>query len=153
MGKENWIWMPHAGHLCVGHDCRFHLATYVNGYIVSTVGEYWPDIEIRRSMAETEMRFHPEKKIDLTLRGDYFDHEYMKVFGFVDIGLNRTYETMVFKAKKRDDEYQCCMWKVTGDCLDMEGYGNPSDAYEGHMELCEKWEEEGKSWKYEPESE
>ena len=40
MKKENWIWMPHAGHLIVGSYCQFKLNTYVGGYIVSTVGEY-----------------------------------------------------------------------------------------------------------------
>lgn len=34
--------MPHAGHFIGGNECRFHLNTYVNGYIVSTVGEYRP---------------------------------------------------------------------------------------------------------------
>ena len=27
--KDKWIWMPHAGHLIVGNDCRFHLNTKV----------------------------------------------------------------------------------------------------------------------------
>ena len=40
MSADKWIWMGHAGHFILGHKCRFHLSTYVNGYIVSTVGEY-----------------------------------------------------------------------------------------------------------------
>jgi len=32
--------MPHAGHFCGASLCRFRLNTYVNGYIISTVGEY-----------------------------------------------------------------------------------------------------------------
>lgn len=32
--------MPHAGHFIGGNSCSFHLNTHVNGYIVSTVGEY-----------------------------------------------------------------------------------------------------------------
>jgi hypothetical protein len=39
MNKQDWVWMPHAGHFMCGHECRFHLATYVGGVIVSTVGE------------------------------------------------------------------------------------------------------------------
>jgi hypothetical protein len=39
---SNWEWFGNAGHLCVGHLCRFHLTTAVNGYLVSTVGEYFP---------------------------------------------------------------------------------------------------------------
>lgn len=43
MDKENWIWMPHSGHFIGGSNCRFHLATYLpNGYLVSTVGDYFP---------------------------------------------------------------------------------------------------------------
>jgi hypothetical protein len=34
------IWMPHAAHFICGDRCSFKLATYSNGYIVSTVGEY-----------------------------------------------------------------------------------------------------------------
>lgn len=41
MSKDKWIWMPHAGHFICGHKCRFKLNTYVNGYIVSTVGELY----------------------------------------------------------------------------------------------------------------
>jgi hypothetical protein len=26
MTKDQWVWMPHAAHLCVGNECRFHLA-------------------------------------------------------------------------------------------------------------------------------
>lgn len=39
MVEKDWIWMGHQAHLCV--NCRFHLATFVNGYIVSTVGDYY----------------------------------------------------------------------------------------------------------------
>ena len=42
ISKDKWVWMPHAGHLCVGYLCRFKLNTYVGKYIVSTVGEYFP---------------------------------------------------------------------------------------------------------------
>jgi hypothetical protein len=38
----DWIWMPHAAHFVGASSCEFRLATYVNGYIVSTVGEYIP---------------------------------------------------------------------------------------------------------------
>jgi len=51
--KGKWIWMPHAGHLIVSSDCRFHLNTYVGGYIVSTVGEYFPDEGVREIFAES----------------------------------------------------------------------------------------------------
>lgn len=37
------IWYGNAGHLCVSRKCEFHLCTEVNGYVVSTVGEYYPN--------------------------------------------------------------------------------------------------------------
>ena len=38
MGNE-WTWYGHAGHLCVGHHCRFHLCTKIGEYLISTVGD------------------------------------------------------------------------------------------------------------------
>lgn len=35
-------WFGQAGHFCASDSCRFHLHTHVNGYCVSTVGDYWP---------------------------------------------------------------------------------------------------------------
>lgn len=39
---NEWIWMGHAGHFCASDACAFKLNTYVNGHIISTVGEYIP---------------------------------------------------------------------------------------------------------------
>jgi len=46
MNAEKWIWMPHAAHYICGHKCRFHLATYVGEYIVSTVGERMKELDL-----------------------------------------------------------------------------------------------------------
>lgn len=43
--KGKIIWMPHAGHFIRGERCQFRLNTYVNGYIVSTVGEFVSSIK------------------------------------------------------------------------------------------------------------
>lgn len=70
--KDQWVWMPHPAHFILGHRCWFRLATYVGGYIVSTVGELdWPPSESWRS-------------------------------GFDTIGSGRLYETMVFRAESSD---------------------------------------------------
>lgn len=45
MKRADWIWMPHAAQWCIGDHCRFHLATWVGNYIVSTVGEWLSDSE------------------------------------------------------------------------------------------------------------
>lgn len=87
MKKENWIWMPHAGHFCGSIDCRFRMNTYVGSYIVSTVGEYFPG---------SNRTGKPE-----------------------EIGMNRLYETMVFKARKSTNK--CCPYEMaSGSELDME---------------------------------
>ena len=39
---SKWKWFGHAGHLCVGYMCRFHLTTQVGKYLISTVGDYYP---------------------------------------------------------------------------------------------------------------
>ena len=107
IGKEDWLWMPHPGHFICAYDCRFRLNTYVNGFIVSTVGE-------------------------LVLNGK-----------IEEIGSGRLYETMVFKAKK--STHICCPYEAvfSGDNeIDFDGYNTPEEAYEGHLNMCEKWHKE-----------
>lgn len=38
-----WKWYGYAGHFICGSKCAFHLATRVNGFLISTVGDYRPD--------------------------------------------------------------------------------------------------------------
>lgn len=135
MKKSNWIWMPHAGHLIVGHKCRFKLNTYVGDYVVSTVGEWVPE-EISRNM---EVELKKDKPLG---KGDENEYEYLRRYGFKEIGAYRTYETMVFKAKKSD--YKCCPYEIiVTEEVDMEGYNSAEDAYEGHLKLCKKWSMKG----------
>lgn len=132
MNKNKWIWMPHAGHFILGSECRFRLNTYVGKYIVSTVGEYLPDSAVREIYNET-------RNLKLKGKGDARRVDFMKKNGYEEIGLDRTYETMVFKARKSDDK--CCPYRiiVEGGELDFAGYNKPEDAYKGHMRLCNKW--------------
>ena len=48
-----WEWFGNAGHLCVSDQCRFHLATKVGDYLVSTVGEYYPSHKNENDGPET----------------------------------------------------------------------------------------------------
>ena len=139
MSRNNWVWMPHAGHFICGSKCQFHLNTYVNGYIVSTVGELWPERASREIHAEI---YDPEwYRENNKLRGDYFDNAYMKRFGFENIGCDRKYETMVFKAKR--SEYGCCPYIIaSGGELAFRGYNKPEDAYEGHRDMCVRYDKE-----------
>jgi len=136
MKKENWVWQPHPGHLIVGDDCRFHLNTYVGGYIVSTVGEWWPDRQVREIHAKI---FDPKWfKKNKNLKGDSFNYAYFKKFGFMEVGSNRTYETMVFKAEKSKEA--CCPWTASNwSEVDFDGYETAGKAFRGHLEMCKKY--------------
>jgi len=136
MKKENWIWMPHAGHLIVSQHCQFHLNTYVGKYVVSTVGEYWPE----RVSREIHAKVYNPKWLEGNKHrlGDDFDNAYMKKFGFEEIGAGKKYETMVFKARK--EKNKCCPYTAKDWTeIDVEGYNKNEDAYKGHMKLCKKW--------------
>lgn len=110
MSPSEWIWMPHAAHLIVAASCQFRLATYVNGVIVSTMGEY-------RQLYTQEGRWQ-------------------------EIGHNRLYETMVFKAIPTNrDECDACPYRCDFEAgeVDFDGYNTAGAAYAGHLALCQKW--------------
>lgn len=133
MKKERWVWMPHAGHFILGHMCRFCLSTYVGKYIVSTVGEYVPDSAVRR----INVQARGDKEPPIVDPGEF---EYLKRYGFDEIGCGRTYETMVFKAKKAPKKVKCCPYiMISGTEQDFKGYNTAADAYEGHLRMCRKW--------------
>jgi hypothetical protein len=133
MNKADWVWMPHAGHLIVGHNCRFHLATYVGGYIVSTVGEYLPDAPVREIIAES-------RGITLEGKGDTRRADYMAKIGYEQIGAGRLYETMVFRAVPAFPGEDCCPWRQRDGCeLDFAGYNDAAAAFRGHLAMCEEW--------------
>lgn len=139
MTKDKWVWMPHAGHFICGHMCRFRMNTYVGKYIVSTVGEMDNDLRVKEIHAEIRDKEWFEK--NKHLKGDYFNSAYFKRFGWEEIGCDRAYETMVFKAKKSD--HKCCPYEiVVDDEVDFKGYKNAEEAFAGHYELCEKWSKE-----------
>ena len=131
MTKDKWIWLPHSAHFICAFDCRFHLATYVGKYIVSTIGELFPDSPVREIIATS-------KNIELVGKGDSRVADYMSKIGYSELGYERKYETMVFKAEKSKEP--CCKYQIkNGDNLDFLGYNLPNKAYEGHMKLCDKW--------------
>ena len=135
MKQGKWIWMPHPGHFILGDKCRFHLNTYVGKYIVSTVGELWNERGVREILASVDdPKWLAENKHFL---GDNFDAVYFKKFGYEEIGYQRKYETMVFKAKK--SSYKCCPYRMISGELDFAGYNSDGDAYNGHLTLCKKW--------------
>jgi hypothetical protein len=136
--RDKWVWMPHPAHFIYSSYCRFVMATKVGKYIVSTVGEYWPDRKIREIHAEIcDLKWFKENKHRL---GDDFDHAYMKKFGCEDIGADRKYETIVFKAKKSEKDISCCPYRIiVNKDLDFMSYNKAEEAFKGHYKLCNKF--------------
>ena len=137
--RNDWQWFGNAGHLIVSEWCRFHLTTKVGDYLVSTVGEYWPE----RPSREIHARVHDLAWLveNQHLKCDDFDAAYMKRFGYRTVGLDRKYETMVFRAGKpcAAPECGCGLPNIDGQELDFGSYNDAASATRGHMELCEKW--------------
>lgn len=135
MRRSKWVWMPHPGHFICASECQFVLNTYVGGFIVSTVGEYIP--------SEISMKIKMESRgVATDKKGDALLAQYLDLFGYEDIGCNRKYETMVFKAKKISNR-DCCMYRASdfGE-VDFDGYMDAVEATKGHYEMCQKWSSE-----------
>jgi hypothetical protein len=132
--KAEWRWFGNAGHFICAEWCRFHLCTQVGEYLVSTVGEYVPDEGVREIIAQS-------RGIVLKGRGDERRTDYMRKIGFEEIGCDRLYETMVFRAGKPCSSAACgCgLPAIDGSELDSLSYNTAKAATAGHVELCEKW--------------
>lgn len=132
-------WFGNAGHFICAQWCRFHLTTQVGKYLVSTVGEYWPE----RSSREIHARVYDPGWLmaNAHRKGDEFDFYYMQRFGFQEIGCGRKYETMVFKAGKpcAAKGCGCGLPSIDGSELDVGTYNDAKAATEGHMKLVAKW--------------
>ncbi len=117
-------WMPHAGHFICGHMCQFRMSTHVNGYIVSTVGEYAPSHVFDRSLGAT-----PAEQMRTRRDSDPFE----------PIGYERMYETMVFPAKPSG--HACCPFEDSsgGENVDFASYKTAAEAFAGHMVMLDKW--------------
>jgi hypothetical protein len=137
--RAGWEWYGGAGHFICARWCRFHLCTKVGPWLVSTVGEYWPDRPVR----EIHAKVHDPAWLaaNARLRGNEFDAAYMLRFGYVEIGFDRKYETMVFRADAPcvSASCGCGMPAIDGNDLDSSSYNVAGDATIGHLALCEKW--------------
>ena len=115
-------WFGSVGHFCCGQWCRFHLTTLVNGFLISTIGEY---VHPRHSNGS-------EAKEAAWLKDNWPGEE---------IGYGRKYETMVFKAGE-PCSCGCGLPKIDGSDIDAQGYNTAKEATEGHMSLVEKYKTE-----------
>ena len=116
---SSWEWYGSAAHFCCGRWCRFHMATKVGPWLVSTVGEY---VHPRHSGAS-------EKTEAEWLKENWPGEE---------IGYGRKYETMVFEAGKTC-ECGCGLPTIDGSAVDFMGANTAGDARENHMALCRKY--------------
>lgn len=118
MKKRIVIEMPHAGHFIGASECEFRRNTYVNGFIVSTVGELkgrnYEKLAGRKAT-------HGELYRTLGIEPDSF------------------YETMVFKAMKSG--HKCCPYVADVSAGDEEcvRYADEGAASEGHDKLVLKY--------------
>lgn len=132
--------MPHPAHFVAAEYCRFRLATYVNGVIVSTVGELLFDEPVQRIHAS----IHDKKwyATNSYLKGDLFFHAYFVRFGFDDLHLGGwKYETMVFGARKADDKEICCPYRSKiEDGREEKVYKTAVEATMEHYKLVKKYE-------------
>lgn len=133
-GSKDWVWMGHPAHFICAQDCRFFMSTKVGKFIVSTVGEYLPDENIREIYAQTRNK-------PLVGRGDARRVDYMKKIGFESLHLDDwKYETMVFDAVPRVEKNNCCPWKIDVQKNHAEKwYKTAEEAHRGHYKLCNEF--------------
>ncbi len=120
--QSEWEWFGTPGHFICGHWCRFHLCTKVGGWLISTVGAY----------------VHPGYGGGTEIR----EREWLNEnWPGEDIGVNRKYETMVFRCGERCvvKKCGCNMPEIVGSEEDSRGYNVAGEAAVGHLELCLKY--------------
>jgi len=110
MGAKQ-VWMGHAGHFICGNQCQFHLNTYVNGFIVSTLGE------LKDPTRGTEdSPFQP-----------------------LGITPDSLYESMVFHAVASKSNKCCPYRQKNGSEIDGCRYATAEAAAKGHAKLIAKY--------------
>ncbi len=118
---QDWEWYGNPGHFLCSRWCRFHLTTKVGPWLVSTVGEY---VHPRHSGSEPK------------------EAEWLKDnWPGEDIGYNRKYETMVFRAGEpcMAEGCGCGLPQIDGTECSSAGYNDAKAAKEGHMRLCQEY--------------
>ena len=121
---ETWKWLGNPAHFICGRWCRFHLATLIGPWLVSTVGAF---VHPRNSGGS-------EKTEDEWLAANAPGE---------NIGYQRKFETMVFRAGKRCEAKGCDCGLPTlgGDGIELGciGANTAGDATKAHMQLCLEW--------------
>lgn len=131
---SEWKWFGSPAHFICALDCRFHMATEIGEYLVSTVGEYLPDSAVREILAKS-------RGIELEGKGDARRADWMKKYGYEKLGVTGYYETMVFRIRPgshcKKEDCMCGMPEIIADSLAMDRYDTSGEARQGHLELCD----------------
>ena len=127
--QNRWKWFGHSAHFICGRWCRFHLATKIGPWLISTVGEY---VHPHHSGAS-------EQTEAAGLKENYPGE---------DIGCDCKYETMVFlagalflaEAPGKEPKCGCGLPALySGSEKDFQGYNDAGSATKGHYKMCLKW--------------
>lgn len=115
ISESAWIWYGRPAHFICAEWCRFHMATKIGGYIVSSVGLY----------------IHP-RHVGGSEQQDYAYRR--KNPNGEEIGCGRFYETMVFRAGEpcKAEGCACGLPTISGSEIDSDGYQTTGEAHEGH---------------------
>jgi len=104
---DKWKWFGSPAHFIGSDSCRFHLATEVGEYVISTVGDYYP-----HGLASGEPQ---------------------------EIGLNRKFETFVFRKAKGRCDCGCGLPIFTPSEIDSLPANDRATANKNHQTLCRKY--------------
>jgi hypothetical protein len=104
------IWHGQAGHFVCWRRCVWHLCTEVNGYVISTLGEFFPDMH----------------------------HDNLGEMEPMGLTPNEMYESMVFEVMGHC-HCGCGHPTISGSELVTQRYKTPLEARLGHMALIEEY--------------
>ncbi len=145
LDQSQWKWYGHAGHFICSRWCRFHLCTEVGNFLISTVGEYWPDRPVREIHAQVQDPIWLSENCHL--KGNSFDAAYMSRFGFERLGAGEDsiYETLVFRLTgERCATTDCGCGLPTPHWSEVDGRraAKAGEATKNHYEFCETYADE-----------
>ena len=106
-----WKWQGHPGHFISANKCMFRMSTVVGKYLISTIGEYYPNLGNTRGE-------------EVVREPIGYDGQY--------------YETYIFTVG--ESEMECGCAQVSDWCeIDGKRTSTAKEANLTHMEMCYKY--------------